>query len=116
MKPKLFMKSDSVYLQHILQAIENIEEYIKGFDYESFCEDRKTIAAVIREIEIIGEASNNISDEFKKKHPEIPFRDIKDMRNRLTHEYFGVNKKIIWDTCQIDLKELKKLISPLLIL
>lgn len=78
------------------------------------CEDKKTIDAVVRGLEIIGEASNNISDEFKKKHSEIPFRDIKDTRNRLIHEYFGVNKKIVWDTCQIDLKELKALILPLI--
>lgn len=115
MKQKSFMKeSDLVYLRHILQAIENIDEYLKGFDYESFCEDKKTIDAVVRGLEIIGEASNNISDGFKKEHPKIPFRDIKDTLNRLIHEYFGVNKKIVWNTCQIDLKELKALISPLI--
>lgn len=108
------MRDDSVYLRHILQAIENIEEYLGKLDYKSFSGDKKTISAVVRELEIIGEATNNLSDNFKKNHPEIPFRDIKDMRNRLTHEYFGVNKKIVWDTCQIDLKELKVLILPLL--
>jgi len=107
-------ESDLIYLQHVLQAIQNIDEYLKGFNYESFCKDNKTIDAVVRELEIIGEASNNISDEFKKEHSEIPFRDIKDTRNRLIHEYFGVNQKIVWDTCQSDLKELKALILPLI--
>ena len=104
------MKNDFVYLQHILEAIEKIEDYVKEFSYESFLEDNKTVDAVVRELEIIGEASNNLSDGFKNNHPEIPFRDIIDMRNILAHEYFGVNKKIVWDTCQVDLKNLKKII------
>lgn len=105
---------DSVYLRHILEAIKSIEEYLKDFNYESLLKDKKTVAAVVREMEIIGEAANNLSDDFKKSHPEIPFRDMSDMRNVLIHEYFGVNIKIVWDTCQIDLPKLKEVIIAIL--
>lgn len=108
------MKEDNLYLQHILEAIESIEEYLKGLDYELFSKDKKTIDAVVRELEIIGEASNNIGEEFRNKNSQIPFRDIIDMRNVLTHEYFGVNAKIVWDTCQIDLPNLKEIINNVL--
>jgi len=108
------MKDDSDYLKHILESIENIEDYLEGFDFESFSKDRKTISAVVRELEIIGEATSNLSEKFKKDNFEIPFRDIIDMRNRLIHEYFGVNKKIVWETCQEDLRELKKIILSIL--
>ena len=104
---------DSAYLQHILEAIKSIEDYLNGFDYETFVKDKKTIDAVVRELEIIGEAANDLSDDFKKKHSEIPFREMADMRNVLIHEYFGVNAKIVWDTCKIDLPKLKEILKPM---
>ncbi len=104
------MKDDNIYLKHIFEAIGSIDDYIKGIDYELFVKDKKTIDAVVRELEIIGEAANNLSDKFKKDYPGIPFRDIIDMRNILTHEYFGVNKKVVWDTCKEDLPKLKEII------
>ncbi len=105
------MKDNFIYLKHILEAIGSIESYLKGFTYESFKKDKKTIDAVVRELEIIGEASNNLTDDFKKNYPKIPFRDIVDMRNVLTHEYFGVNTKIVWDTYKENLPELKEVIE-----
>ncbi|MFA4890465.1 MAG: DUF86 domain-containing protein [Candidatus Paceibacterota bacterium] len=108
------MKEDNVYLNHILEAIESIEEYLEGFNYELFSKDKKTIDAVVRELEIIGEASNNLSEKLKNDYSHIPFRDIIDMRNVLTHEYFGVNTKIVWDTCQVDLPGLKEVIKNVL--
>ena len=104
---------DGVYLRHILEAIESIEEYLKDFNYEAFLKDKKTIDAVVRELGIIGEASSNLSQKFKDEYPAIPFRDITDMRNVLIHEYFGVNAKIVWDTCKIDLSNLKEVIKTL---
>ncbi len=105
------MKDDIAYLKHVLEAIESIDDYIKNFDYAIFSNDKKTIDAVVRELEIIGEAANNLSDEFKNGYPKIPFRDMIDMRNILTHEYFGVNTKIVWDTCKEDLPNLKGIIK-----
>ncbi|MBI5306391.1 DUF86 domain-containing protein [Candidatus Wolfebacteria bacterium] len=108
------MKDDNVYLKHILEAIENVEEYIKDLDFNLFSNDKKTIDAVVRELEIIGEAANNLSDEFKNNYPKIPFRDMIDMRNVLIHEYFGINKKVVWDTCEEDLPKLKEIIGKFL--
>lgn len=105
---------DSVYLRHILEAIQTIEEYLEGFNCETFIKDKKTVDAVVRELEIIGEAASSLSEDFKKKHKELPFRDMTDMRNILIHEYFGINTKIVWDTCQADLPKLKEAIKDTL--
>ena len=114
MKQKLSMKEDEVYLKHMLEAIEGIEGYIGGCSYESFLKDKKTVDAVVRELEIVGEASNKLSDKFVKNNLVIPLRDIVDMRNVLIHEYFGINTKIVWNTCKIDLPSLKKDLKKLL--
>jgi uncharacterized protein with HEPN domain len=102
------MKDDKTYLEHIKEAIEKTNRHISGFSYEQFLKDEKTIDAVIRELEIIGEASNNISKEFQNAHPELPWFQMISMRNRLIHEYFGVNEEVVWKTCQKDLPPLKK--------
>jgi len=108
------MKNDFVYLKHILESTKNIDEYIEGFNYDVFIKDKKTIAAVVRELEVIGEAAGKLSDEFKAQNLEIPFRDIIDMRNFLIHEYFGVDTKVVWDTCKDDLPKLKGVIEEFL--
>ena len=108
------MNEDIIYLRHILEAIESIAEYLKDFDQEAFIKDKKTIDAVVRELEIIGKAANNLSEEFKNSHSDIPFRDMTDMRNMLLHEYFGVDAKIVWDTCKKDLPPLKEEIKSFL--
>ena len=72
------------------------------------------VDAVVKELEIIGEAANNLSPEFQQAHPEIPFRDIIDMRNFLIHEYFGINTKTVWDTCKNDLPPLKEIIADII--
>ena len=102
------MDKDSIYLKHILEAIDIIEGYLDGFDKESFLNDKKTSDAVIRELEIIGEASSNLSGFFIKKNEKVSFRDAIDMRNFLIHDYFGVDLDIVWNTCKFDLPELKK--------
>lgn len=108
------LHKDEFYLGHINDAINSIKQFMGNIDYESFCKNKMMVNAVIREIEIIGEASNNLSDAFKKAHPQIPFRDIIDMRNFLSHEYFGVNTEVVWDTCKNDLVELENIIIPIL--
>lgn len=108
------MKSDRTYLIHIREAIQNIEEYLGAVTYEQFTSNKMMIAAVVRELEIIGEASNNLSEEFHKQYPDILWRRMKDMRNFLIHEYFGVNLKVVWDTCKHNLPELKTYIKKLL--
>lgn len=108
------MKNDKTYLEHIIEAINSINDYVGDSDYEAFSDNKMVVDAVIRELEIIGEASNNLSEKFKKDNPEMPFRDAIDMRNLLAHEYFGVNTKVVWETCKSDLPALKGFIEPYL--
>ncbi|MFZ2975259.1 MAG: DUF86 domain-containing protein [Candidatus Moraniibacteriota bacterium] len=108
------MKDDNVYIEHILEAIETIEGYKKGLSFELFLENKMVMDAIVRELEIIGEASNNISEKFQKENTDIPWRKVIGIRNMLIHEYFGVNKKIVWETVENDLPELKKIIKNLL--
>ena len=108
------MRNDKQYLRHINEAIESIEEYLHGVSYDRFVSEKMILDAVVRELEIIGEASSNLSDEFCEEHADLFCRQIKDMRNFLIHEYFGVSVKVVWDTCKKDLPMLKKFISTVL--
>ncbi len=93
-----------------LDSINTIEKYVKYIDFEDFKSDIKTYQAVISELEIIGEATKNIYDFLKIKYPEYPWRLIIDMRNRISHAYFGINFKLIWDVILYDLPKLKDII------
>jgi len=95
------------YFRDILDGIIEIEAFVKGLDYSNFKTDRKTILAVIRDIEVIGEAAKNISRVIRKKYPEIPWKDIVGMRDKLIHGYFGIDLEILWETIQKDLPQLK---------
>jgi len=108
------MKDDTLYLGHIRDAIEKIDNYIAGASYNQFASNSMMVDAVVRQLEIIGEATNNLSSSFCRKHPDIPFRDIIDMRNVLIHDYAGVNPQIVWDTCQNDLPKLRSCITDIL--
>ncbi len=96
-----------LYLDDILEAIDQIRIYMADFSEEDFAEDRKTQDAVIRNLEIIGEAAGNIPDQFQKTTSEIDWRKIKALRNILIHEYFGINLPIIWDVLQNKLAPLE---------
>ncbi len=104
------MQNDPVYLRHMLAAIEKIDRYLTGMDYEAFAANDMMIDAVVREPEIIGEAARNLSAPFIEEHPEIPWRRIKAMRNVLIHQYFGVDLKVVWDTCRSNLPQLKSFV------
>jgi uncharacterized protein with HEPN domain len=108
------MKNDKTYLEHILEAIEKIQSYLGNAGFNEFSSNNMMIDATIRELEIIGEASNNLSGDFHIRYPDISFRDAVDMRNFLIHEYFGVNVKVVWDTCRNDLPKLKSFVEELL--
>lgn len=108
------MKDNLVYLRHIVEAIDKIDSCLAGFDFEKFSLNDLIFDAVIRELEIIGEAANKVEVKFQDSHPEIPWRKMIAIRNLLIHEYFGVNPKIVWETCQTDLKELKAVLKTLL--
>lgn len=82
--------------------------------FEEFADSDMVVDAVVRELEIIGEASGNLSDDFRQQHPSIPLRDATDMRNILIHEYFDVNKKVVWATCKNNLPQFRDFITEFL--
>ena len=84
------MRKDNLYLDDIQKSMKRIAEYVEGYDFIRFKKDHKTVDAVIRNFEIIGEASKNLSDEIKIQNTYIPWNEMYYLRNRLTHEYFGI--------------------------
>jgi len=95
------------YIEDILESMENSLEFVKGMEYDEFITDTKTIYAVVRAIEIIGEAVKNIPKDVQEKYPEIPWRSMAGIRDKLIHAYFGVNLERIWQVIQKDIPELK---------
>ena len=105
------------YLDHIVQAIERIKRYVAPEDHDGFLQDEKTQDAVIRNIEIIGEAARNVervAPEYAAAHPEIPWPVIYAMRNRVSHGYFEVDLDLVWQTVQTDLPVLENQIRTLI--
>lgn len=96
------------YLQDILQAIDKAEKFISGIDFDEFQEDEKTQFAVIRALEIVGEASNKIPKLLQEEHSYIPWKEMSGMRNKLIHDYMGVNEEVVWKTIKEDLPKLKR--------
>ncbi len=107
------MRSDSVYVCHILDSIAKIREYCCGITFADFSADSMRIDAVIRNFEIIGEAAANISEEFRSRHSRVPWQQMKAMRNTLIHQYFGVDVDILWQTIQNEINELEKLLKEI---
>lgn len=107
-------RDDTVYLLHILDAIGLVEEYTKGMSENEFLGNSMAHDAVVRQIEIIGEAARNVSDEFQEKHPALPWMKMISIRNKITHEYFNVNYAIVWDTVKDDLPTLKRSVKKLI--
>lgn len=103
-----------LYLSDILDSGRAIQEFVKGLSFEEFCKDRKTYSAVIREFEVIGEAVGKLSDKLKIKHPNVEWQDIKDFRNLLIHEYFGVDLEIVWRVVRDDLPALINAVNEIL--
>lgn len=107
------MKSpdNELYLLHINEAIKKINKYSKNADFESFSSNEMMQDAVIRQLEIIGEAAVNLSDEFKMSYKKVEWRYIIGMRNRLIHNYIGVDLAAVWETIIKDIPILKKQIE-----
>lgn len=100
-------RDPAVFIADILESIDAIEDFVIGCDYESFFNDRKTYSATLREFIVIGEAIANLPDELKNQFPNVGWRLIKDFRNFIVHEYFGIDSSIVWDAVKLELPELK---------
>jgi len=96
------------YILDIRDSINDIRSFILNMNYEDFKADRKTVNAVIRSLEIIGEAAKKIPADVRAQFPQIPWNEIAGMRDKLIHEYFGVDLEIVWETIQCDLTELEE--------
>lgn len=107
-------KTPQVLLQHILESIEWIKKDIDNLSEKEFHQNIPIQDAVVRRIEIIGEAARNLPSDFKEANPETPWLDIADMRNKLIHEYFDVDMELVWEVIQKDLPPLEKHIKKLL--
>ncbi|MCG2717230.1 MAG: DUF86 domain-containing protein [Nanoarchaeota archaeon] len=109
----MFKRNITLYLEVIKNSIKKIEKYTKELSFDDFSNNEKTVDAVIRNLEIIGEAVNNIPKEIKVKYTFIPWNKIIGMRNKVIHEYFGIDLEILWETIKKDIPKLKKEIKKL---
>ncbi|MFQ5896522.1 MAG: DUF86 domain-containing protein [Nitrospinota bacterium] len=107
-------RGDLEYLNDMKEAIRRIQSYTKGFSYQKFLKDTKTQDAVIRNLEIIGEAAKNISPSLRRSYKPIDWGQVAGMRDRLIHQYFGVNWEIVWNVIEEKLPELKSQIGRIL--
>ena len=104
-----------LYLDDILEAIAKIQKYTEGLSIEQFKDDDKTYDAVIRNFAVIGEAAKHIPPNVRKKIPDVPWRQMAGMRDKLIHEYFGVDLDIVWQTIQEDLTPLEISIKAIIL-
>ena len=105
---------NTVFLKHILDCIGKVERYLQGYDFEKFQNDELVTDAVVRNVEIIGEASNNLTRDFRSKNPNIEWQKIIATRNRIVHGYATVDMEIIWNITQSNLPSLKTEIEKIL--
>ena len=99
-------RSSNLLLLDMKEAAEKILKYTKGLSFEDFLTDDKTIDAVVRNFEIIGEASLRIDEDFRFEHPQIEWKKLRGFRNRIVHDYFGIDYEIVWSILTQDLEEL----------
>jgi len=102
------------YIEDIISAMDKSIDFVKNISYEEFIRDDKTVFAVVRALEIIGEAAKNIPDDIRKNYPEIPWKDIAGMRDKVIHEYFGVKLSIVWRAVKEEIPPLKPIFEKIL--
>ncbi len=104
----------SLFVKDILNAIENIEDFVKDMDYEDFLRDDMAKSAVIWKLQIIGEATKNIPKPIRSKYKELPWVDMAKMRDKISHLYFGINYRIVWGVIKKRLPQIKPIIKSIL--
>lgn len=104
----------NLYIKDILQNMSDAEDFITGMSYERFANDKKTLNAVLRSIEVIGEAVKNIPDDIRNLYEDVPWKEMAGMRDKVIHFYFGVDKEIIWVVVKERIPVLKPVISRVL--
>jgi uncharacterized protein with HEPN domain len=98
-------RDDTVYLRHMLDAVSAVEEYLQGANEDSFKRNRLLQDGVVRQVQIAGEAAKRLSPEFRARHADVPWQDIAGMRDKLVHDYFGVDVDTVWLTAIEDLPQ-----------
>lgn len=106
-------RSDKDFIGDIQEAMKAVALYTKGLTYKAFLEDRKTQDAVVRNFEVMGEAAKNISPAFRGKYPDVPWKEISGLRDKLIHFYFGIDYKIVWNITRKSLPKLRKQIKTI---
>ena len=107
-------RDNLLLLDDMLQSAKRIKRYTKDLDYDSFIADDKTIDAVVRNFEIIGEAANRVDPEFRDSNPEIEWKRIRGFRNRIVHDYFGIDYEIVWNIVDTYLDEMIDWLEPII--
>ena len=102
------------YLEDMLSSAKEVIEFTKGMEFQNFRQDRKTINATLRSLEVMGEAAKKIPEQIRVKYPTVPWRDIAGMRDKLIHEYHGVDLNIIWKTIQEEIPPLIPVLEAVL--
>lgn len=109
------MKKDHIiFIEHIMESIHHIEVFSKGLTKEKLIADELKQSAIMRKIEIIGEAVKNLPQNFTRSHPSIPWKDIVGMRDKIVHQYFDIDLDVVWQVIKVDLPDLKKKMQKIL--
>jgi uncharacterized protein with HEPN domain len=107
-------RGTKMYLQDIIEAMEDIETFVEGMSFEEFKADKRTFLACVRSIEIMGEAVKNLPDSLRDEHDDVPWREVAGMRDKVIHAYFGVSHEIIWKTIHTRFQEFRASIDGIL--
>lgn len=108
------MKDNTFYLRHILDAIETIEMHLAGLSYDGFKNSRLLYDATLMEFIVMGEQAVALTDEFKEKHPNVPWHKMVGMRNEISHAYYRIKPRVVWNTYKEELPQLKKYVQEIL--